>query len=41
MDDMLIPMAVAFVTTALAYVALAAALASMGDWSLRRKTGRH
>jgi hypothetical protein len=39
-DDIFIPMAVALVTTALAYLALVVALASMGDWSLRRRTGR-
>jgi len=40
MDDIVIPMAVALVTTAFAYLALAAALAFMGDWSLRGKAGR-
>lgn len=37
MDEMVVLMAIALASTVLAYLALAAALAYMGDWSLRRK----
>ncbi|MEI6202384.1 MAG: hypothetical protein WCP68_10575 [Enhydrobacter sp.] len=37
MDEMLLPLALAFATTVLATVALAVAHVLMGDWSVRRK----